>query len=148
MAFIFIFLLSFWAEASELRPFVSDGCTMAPDGTRREPEKWKECCQAHDLRLWGGGTKTERHEADKKLRSCMREKAGPRLAFIFWLGVKIGSHSPVKLPEKKWGNAWYKNSGYRTLNQDEINQLILEVQYLDLDPALKNDYINELNARN
>lgn len=137
-----------WANAMELRPFVSDGCTMSPDGTLRDRLKWRECCEAHDLSLWGGGTKEERVEADLKLRSCMEVKAGPRLAKIFWLAVKMGSHSPIKLRHKEWGNAWYKNSGYRPLTPDEINQLIEKVQELEISSEIKEDYIRELEARN
>lgn len=148
MTFIFLILTTFWTHASELRPFVSDGCTMAPDGTRRDRDKWKECCVAHDLRLWGGGTKEQRIEADNMLRSCMKEKSNPHIAFLFWLGVRLGSYSPFKLTNKKWGNAWPEQIGYRALTQDEINQLINEVQELEIDPRIKDDYVLELYSRN
>lgn len=147
MALIFLLLTSFWAQATELRPFESDGCTMSPDGTLRDRTKWKECCVAHDLRLWGGGTKDERIQADLDLRACMNEKAGARIAKIFWLGVKLGSHSPIKLPNKQWGNAWYENSGYRALSAEEIDQLILNIQEFDISPLIKDQYIRELEAR-
>lgn len=148
MALIFILLTSLWVHASEIRPFESDGCTMSPDGTFRERTKWRDCCIAHDLRLWGGGTKEERVEADLTLRQCMETKAGPRIAKIFWLAVKMGSHSPIKLPNKQWGNAWYQNSGYRSLAPEEIDRLIIKIQELEINPQIKDDYILELQTRN
>ncbi len=147
MAFIFMILTSFWTYASELRPFESDGCTLSPDGTWRERDKWKECCVAHDLRLWGGGTKSERIAADNKLRSCKDAKAGPRIAYLFWLGVRIGSHSPFKLPRKQWGNAWPERPGHRSLSANEIDQLIMEIQSLEIEWQIKDEYILELTSR-
>ena len=148
MFIFFIFLSFFGASASELRPFNTDGCTLAPEGTWRDKDKWKQCCVAHDLRLWGGGTKSERKDADLKLRSCMEEKAGPIIANIFWLAVKAGSYSPFKLANKEWGNAWYSNSGYRSLSHDEIDQLIYQVQELEIDSDIKETYLYELQTRN
>ncbi len=147
MSLIFLLLTSMWINAGELRPFESDGCTMAPEGTIRERNKWKECCVAHDLNLWGGGTKLERIQADQNLRTCMQAKAGTAIARIFWLAVKMGSLSPIKLPNKEWGNAWYKDSGYRSLSPDEIDQLILELEVIDIDQKIKDEYILELQNR-
>lgn len=147
MFFILMLLTSFFSHAGDLKPFSSDGCTLAPDGTWRDPQRWKVCCVAHDLRLWGGGSRVEREEADSKLRSCIKERAGQRVAYIYWLGVRLGSHSPFKIPGMGWGNGWPHQVRYRSLNQDEISRLINEVQQLEIDTHIKDDYILELYSR-
>ncbi len=42
----------------KLRPFTSDGCSLAPDGTLSDVEKWRPCCVAHDKIYWLGGTRS------------------------------------------------------------------------------------------
>ncbi len=143
-----ILLLPALARATdELRPFATDGCTLSPDGTPRNRTLWRECCVAHDLRLWGGGTKTERVDADEKLFSCVEEKAGRTIAKIFLAGVRLGSHSPYKIPAKVWGNAWYDRSGYRELPSAEILQLIDELPLIDVPAEIREAYLLELEAR-
>ena len=73
--FFAILLFSFSAMGTNLKPFVSDGCTMAPDGTFKNPEKWRDCCVEHDLWFWGGGTKEQRQTADKSLKICIQNKS-------------------------------------------------------------------------
>ena len=146
-SFILLARLSLPAIAQETRPFETDGCTMSPDGTPSRPELWKECCVAHDLKFWGGGTKEERKEADSALKGCVKEKAGAAIANIFFAGVKLGSLSPIKLSSKKWGNAWYERAGYRKLEDNEIHQLLGELQHFDLPVEIKESYQRELESR-
>lgn len=135
------------ASAQELRPFETDGCTMSPDGTPARPGLWRECCVAHDLKFWGGGTEGQRHEADRVLKACVKEKAGATIANIFFAGVRLGSLSPVKLPAKKWGNAWYDRAGYRELPATEIYQLLGELDHLQLPADIREAYRQELQER-
>lgn len=135
------------ATAGTLRPFTSDGCTFSPDGLPRRPVLWRECCVAHDLRFWGGGSRTHRQDADQKLKSCVENKAGATIAKLFFTGVQLGSLSPWKFPAKKWGNAWYDLAGYRKLSEVEILSLVDEVEKLDLPEELRVQYISELKQR-
>lgn len=145
-----ILILAFFmqtATADELRPFVSDGCTMAPDGTPARPRLWRSCCEEHDLRFWGGGTNSQRHQSDKALKACVEEKAGKKIAAIFFRGVQLGSKSPWKLPSKKWGNAWYSRAGYRELSTSEISQLLIELDKLKIPESQRTLYRLELEER-
>lgn len=133
--------------APELRPFVTDGCTLSPDGTPRNRTLWRECCVAHDLRLWGGGTKAQRVAADEELFSCVEKKAGTTIAKVFLAGVRLGSYSPYKIPAKVWGNAWYERSGYRELPESELLQLLDELARIDVPEDIREIYRLELEAR-
>src|SRR5690349_20933235 len=82
-------------NAKELLDFVSDGCTMSPDGTLSKPGLWRHCCFEHDLRYWFGGTIGDRDFADVHLRSCVRDAAGEFWAAVIYRGVRLGHYSPV-----------------------------------------------------
>ena len=99
-------MLTHFVFSSEIRNFRTDGCTLAPDGTVTKPQLWKECCIAHDMWYWGGGTKKERQQTDINLKLCIEKKAGPFIAKLFIIGVHLGSFSPFKIEGKRWGNAW------------------------------------------
>lgn len=132
---------------TELRPFETDGCTMAPDGTINRPRLWRDCCVAHDLAYWGGGSKDERNATDAKLQACIKKKAGPGYAFIFRAGVFIGSLSPIRLESKRWGNAWYERAGYRTLSNEELQRLIDQLNTIEVPSEIREAYRAELEAR-
>ena len=143
-----ILALSLHAQAKPLlRPFATDGCTLSPDGTLQRPNLWRPCCVAHDLRLWGGGTQVQRDDADRKLRTCVKELAGSTIADIIWGGVRAGTLSPIRIPSKVWGNAWYDRSGYRELSQHEIQLLIDELPEVDIPETLRDTYRQELEGR-
>jgi len=131
----------------EMRPFATDGCTMAPDGTVNRPRLFRPCCVAHDLRYWGGGTSLERDRADLALRACVRELGGPGWATIFYNGVRAGRLSPWTIAAKRWGNAWYEHDGYRQLSAEELQRLIDAVPGLKLPEEMKALYLSELLAR-
>lgn len=66
--------------------FKSDGCSMFPDGD------YRDCCVAHDLAYFSGGSWTKRWRADKKLFKCVAAKRGVEHKFIapvMWLGVRV-----------------------------------------------------------
>lgn len=143
-----------WAQSTlpfpperELRPFATDGCTLAPDGTINRPRLFRECCVAHDLRFWGGGTSSERNKADRGLRSCIRKKAGPGYAAIYYNAVRAGRLSPWTIPSKRWGNAWFEMDGVRKLSVEEIQRLMGITRTLELDPEIREAYLLELEAR-
>ena len=73
--------------ASEIVPanFISDGCSMFPDG------KYRDCCVVHDLAYFNGGNWKLRWRADKELFKCVAAKRGIEHKFIapvMWLGVR------------------------------------------------------------
>ncbi|MBU6153595.1 MAG: hypothetical protein KGP28_04770 [Bdellovibrionales bacterium] len=36
----------------------------------------------------------------------MEKTGAPEIAFLMYLGVRIGSYSPVKIKDERWGNGW------------------------------------------
>lgn len=131
----------------EMRPFRTDGCTLAPEGTINRPKLFHNCCVEHDLRMWGGGTKKERKDADWGLRTCIRKLAGPGYADIYYNAVRLGRLSPVTIRSKRWGNGWYELDGHRTLSIEELHRLIEEAKLLDLPVDMIESYIFELELR-
>lgn len=81
------------------RAFVTDGCSMWPDGG------WRECCLAHDVQYWCGGADMNRRQADQALRSCVKELSGPAHGLFMYLGVRIGGHH-------LWPFGWRWGYGY------------------------------------
>ncbi|MCB1025961.1 MAG: hypothetical protein KDB79_16315 [Acidobacteria bacterium] len=79
--------------------FMSDGCTAFPDGN------YRECCEAHDLDYFRGGSFSERRASDKRLYTCVKAKGGWKnkmLAPMMYLGVRV--FGTAWLPTKfRWG---------------------------------------------
>ena len=120
--------ISFHSIAANVHDFSTDGCTLAPDGTFSKPTLWHECCVAHDLWYWGGGPKSLRMKTDDNLKSCIASKAGSTVATLFLLGVRVGSVSPFKLKNKKWGNAWGSSqTDYFELTAEQKNELLRQI---------------------
>jgi hypothetical protein len=75
-----------------LAPFTSDGCSLFPDGTFKNRDKWCDCCQTHDLAYWQGGSADVRKKADETLRNCVLTRTGDQnLAEIMYLGGRAGT---------------------------------------------------------
>jgi len=111
------------AGAADLKVFASDGCSLFPDGTSSDREKWCECCLRHDLAYWRGGTKQERKMADEELRSCVLGRTGDKaLAQTMYLGVRTGGH-PAFPAGYRWAYGWPYGRGYRPLNSEEQGQV-------------------------
>ena len=107
------------AIASDLKDFISDGCSLFPDGTIMDRAKWCACCLRHDIAYWRGGTEQERRTADEALRSCVLERTGDKaLAETMYLGVRAGGH-PVFPAWYRWGYGWQYGRRYRPLNDEE-----------------------------
>jgi hypothetical protein len=108
---------------AELTPFTSDGCTLFPDGTPNDQNKWCDCCQAHDLAYWQGGSADERSQADLTLRNCVRQRTNDQaLAETIYLGVRTGGH-PAFPTWYRWGYGWPYGRGYRSLSNPEKFQV-------------------------
>lgn len=102
-------LLSFGASAqtasapalAKILPegFKSDGCTLFPDGD------FRDCCQAHDLVYFSGGSLRERWRADNQLMACVAKKKGwhhKLIAPIMRAGVFVGGTRFFPTPFR-WG---------------------------------------------
>lgn len=137
-----------WAQESSvvqtqsLKNFVSDGCTMFPEGTSENPELWESCCLEHDLRYWFGGTKQDRDVADTQLRQCVQHMNKKATANLMYVGVKLGHLSPIK-NKYAWGWGWQTPIKKRELTAAE-KQIVLE--RLD-DMGLADDFRNEFIAK-
>ncbi|WP_127715916.1 FAD-binding oxidoreductase [Halobacteriovorax sp. HLS] len=121
-SYILIFFLIFQVSASTLNPFDTDGCSMVPDGTPRNPQMWKQCCLWHDIAYWKGGTRKDRRTADKNFNLCLKEFGPNFIGFIYYYGVRVGGHPSARLPFS-WGYGWESYRGYRELNQQELEQV-------------------------
>jgi hypothetical protein len=76
--------------------FVSDGCSHFPDGD------YKDCCVAHDVKYYYGGSWTDRWRADNQLRKCVAAKNHKVISVMMWLGVR--AFGVPWLPTKfRWG---------------------------------------------
>ena len=110
-------------DPTELAPFSSDGCSLFPDGTLKERDKWCECCQNHDLAYWQGGSVEDRERADATLRDCVLVRTNdPQLAETIYLGVRVGGH-PVFPTWYRWGYGWPYGRGYQSLSDLENLQV-------------------------
>jgi hypothetical protein len=131
-------------ESVIFHPFVTDGCTGYRDGTRQDPNLWRACCVEHDLHFWAGGTKAMRDATDLRLRDCVRATGQKTEAEIIYLGVRLGSLSPVKIPGMGWGNAWAK-SGYRKLTRADVAAITADLPRYDLPREMELGLIDSLN---
>ena len=123
-----VFLLAFLsvvANADNLKPFISDGCSSFPDGTLEHKNLWLQCCTAHDLAYWKGGTYLERVEADLKLEQCVATVGEPEIALLMLAGVRVGG-TPYLPTKFRWGYGWPYFRGYKALTAQE-KQLVKNV---------------------
>jgi hypothetical protein len=110
------------AQTAELKPFSTDGCSAFPDGTPSHQTLWLECCTAHDLAYWQGGTQIQRTEADLALEACVSEVGEPRIAQLMLAGVRVGG-SPIWPTQFRWGYGWPYPRLYGELNEQEKREI-------------------------
>lgn len=109
-------------SSSNIKPFASDGCSSFPDGTFKQGELWLQCCVAHDVAYWKGGTYNERLVADQELRMCVKEVGEPEIALLMLAGVRVGG-TPVLPTSYRWGYGWSYLKWYGELTADELKQV-------------------------
>ncbi len=108
---------------ADLAPFTSDGCTLFPDGSFKDRDKWCDCCQDHDLAYWQGGSAEDRDQADVNLRDCVLARTDDtQLAETMYLGTRIGGH-PAFPTWYRWGYGWAYGRGYQPLADEERLQV-------------------------
>jgi hypothetical protein len=146
-----LFTLNTWAQTeANLKPFVTDYCTLYVEGTRAQPNLWRHCCLEHDLYFWSGGSLEDKKRSDLGLKECVAKTGATTQAVLIYAAVVIGGHSPVHIKAKEWGNAWGGGrTRYLSLTESETAQAIdhIETNYPDLSPELKQSYTEQLNSR-
>tara|TARA_R110000868_G_scaffold16687_17_gene74254 strand:+ start:5695 stop:6168 length:474 start_codon:yes stop_codon:yes gene_type:complete len=131
-----LFFLSFALPASAndrvfFREFKTDICTAWPD--RLGKYDWSHCCVEHDLYLWAGGEFEQVKIANKRLHACV-EKASTRfMANLMFFGIELGGYSPIRLKDKKFGNAWGETNTDSKLSSEEISILVEALNLVDLE---------------
>ncbi|MBN8430413.1 FAD-binding oxidoreductase [Microbulbifer salipaludis] len=110
--------LSCCAEAAEIAPFTSDGCSAFPDGTIKQEALWLACCRAHDYAYWKGGSYEDRVAADDALKACVASTGEEEIANLMLAGVRIGG-SPYLPTNFRWGYGWPMGRGYKPLTPAE-----------------------------
>ncbi len=120
LALLFLVMLAGPAKAgADLAAFTSDGCSLFPDGTVQEGQKWCDCCLQHDMAYWRGGTEEERLKADEALRDCVVEKTrDTALADTMYLAVRAGGH-PAFPTWYRWAYGWSYGRAYKPLTDPE-----------------------------
>lgn len=96
--------------AAPTRRFVTDGCTLWPDGSWTG-RSWAACCVVHDAVYWCGGSGAERCRADRALRDCVSQSYSAWMAGVMWLGTR--ALAPGWMPAHwRWGYGHdYPSSG-------------------------------------
>ncbi len=138
-----------WSRENKIATFKTDFCTNYPEGTQKKPELWKHCCLMHDMFFWAGGSKTDRSEADLKLRNCVADTGSFYQARIIYLAVRAGSYSPIKYPKMKWNNGWDKRPDFQSLSLKDIDIVEDEIfsGYDFIPLELKSSFIHQLRSR-
>jgi len=124
------------AGTSEITDFTSDGCSLFPDGAVGDRANWCDCCFAHDIAYWRGGSREERKIADKALRDCVLERTGDKaLADLMYHGVRAGG-DPALPTWYRWAYGWSYGRGYRALSRQEQQRAREKLdEYFKLHPA-------------
>jgi len=145
--FILLFLFSTISQASEIKPFTSDGCSAFPDGTFTQQSLWSNCCFLHDLAYWKGGTEKQKNTADYDLESCVKNVGEPHIAKLMLAGVKVGG-SPFLNTPFRWGYGWPYGRAYKTLSRSEKLQVSQKLEALKviIDDEIKQLSIDKKEA--
>ena len=127
MKHIILIFLCLWhvANAGDLKPFESDGCSAFPDGTIKQNQLWLGCCVEHDAAYWKGGSYQDRKNADVKLKICVEKIGQPEIAQLMLAGVRVGG-SPFIPTTFRWGYGWPYPRGYKTLTDIEIQEVKIQ----------------------
>lgn len=137
------------AANDTLVPFQTDYCTGVPEGVPGNPTAWKNCCLMHDMFFWAGGDRQDRDAADVGLRQCVADKGYPRIAWIIYEGVRLGSYSPIKFENKKWNFGWKDRPEHQKLTSEDIDKIEKEIfsGYSFIPLHIKIAFIYELRTR-
>jgi hypothetical protein len=119
MALTSIAMLISCASRSTIKPFTTDGCSLFPDRSLISNKDWCNCCLAHDLAYWRGGSADDRLKADKTLQACVISTTGNKaLAELMLVGVRTGG-GPYYFTSYRWGYGWPYGREYKALSAEE-----------------------------
>jgi hypothetical protein len=118
------------ATANELKDFSTDGCSVSPDGTPWDPTAFLDCCIAHDISYWQGGTVEDREAADHTLKACIEKKGFPEIANVYYYAVRMGG-TPKFKTGYRWGYGWSEDRGYSALDLTERYQIFTKLRRLN-----------------
>lgn len=122
-------------SASVLRtlgPFMTDGCSVQPDGELYKMERWQPCCIEHDKKYWAGGSEDMRTRADLDFRSCLADLGMNQFATMLWYNAIRMAGEPFLDFTWRWGYGWQPARPYSAFSAEEIKQLERYVPLLDL----------------
>lgn len=113
----------------EISQFVSDGCSLYPEGPFGVGLAWCDCCVEHDIRYWMGGDSEARMRADDRLKECVAESGHSIRAHWMWWGVRLWG-GPYWSTPYRWGYGWQYFRGYVELKPKERRRLEFELENL------------------
>ena len=124
-------------DKTATREFTTDGCSRFPDHSLISNDDWCDCCVAHDLAYWRGGTADERLAADEALRACVERNTQNRaLADLMFAGVRAGG-GPYFYTSYRWGYEWNYGRNYQPLSPTEQTAAdAAQAEYLSTNPGL------------
>jgi hypothetical protein len=143
--FLLIVIISTSTWAAKLKSFETDYCTFFPEGTLRNPNLWKHCCIAHDLRYWVGGNQTEQNQSDLALKKCVNKVAGKVLAETMYLAIRTGHYSPIK-SKYRWSWGWSPKRKFHEITSTDLKSILKLSKEIDLDAELVQAFIDEVSA--
>lgn len=141
------------AQANELKPFKTDGCSLWMDGPPAYPNLWRHCCVAHDLAYWQGGSEQQRATADKAIHACVFEAANSKGMANYMHSMIRWGGSPYWMNHYRWGYGWNYWDGFMNprgykipsvKEQQVINQLLPDALKVIADDAVKNPQDKEV----
>jgi hypothetical protein len=147
---LFILNTKAFGVNNQLISFQTDYCTGIPEGTPANPTAWKNCCLKHDMFFWAGGDKSDRDESDLELKKCIEDKGYPKIAWVIYRAVRLGSYSPIKFENKKWNFGWPERPEHQKLTSSDIDKIEREIfsGHLDVPLHIKFSFLYELRTRN
>lgn len=111
-------------NSNHLRPFSTDGCSLAPNGIPKLLlDSWVECCIEHDVKYWPGGTLDDKNRADLELKECISNTGSPRVAELYYITVSTLTGAMVPATYR-WGYGWEKKRDFRPLTSWETKQVV------------------------
>ena len=122
MLLVTALLISCLCTADDIQKFSSDGCSSFPDGNLEHNQLWLDCCIAHDLSYWQGGTYEQRLMADQQLEVCVSKVGEPAIAALMLAGVRVGG-SPYFPTAFRWGYGWPYFRAYQALSDKDQQKI-------------------------
>lgn len=125
------------AVPGQIVPFTTDGCSLFPDRSPCGRSDWCQCCVAHDLAYWRGGTAEERRASDEVFSACVQKAANGGLAALMYTGVRLAA-LPHFNTTFRWGYGWPYYRPYGALTPEETTAADRqELAYREQHPVLQ-----------